>query len=103
VTGRETCGVWGAVPPGEHCDATGGQTMRLNIAELWAGSEPRAWDAGPVSPAPGILSATPQGADDAAERLLFEVRSFRRSSRSSARDLNALIRICLHAQIEVAW
>jgi hypothetical protein len=50
-----------------------------------------------------VLSATPQGAHEAAERLLLEVRNFRPERRGPAPGLLALIRICLLAQIDVMW
>ena len=50
-----------------------------------------------------ILSATPAGPDAAASRVLREIRGYRRSARSSARNLAAMIRIALLAQIDVLW
>jgi hypothetical protein len=50
-----------------------------------------------------ILSATPAGPEAAAQRVLREIRGYRRSTRSSARNLTAMIRIALLAQIDVFW
>ena len=50
-----------------------------------------------------ILSATPAGEDAAVRRVLREVRSYQPSARSSARNLAAMIRIALLAQIDVLW
>ena len=50
-----------------------------------------------------ILSATPAGEDAAMRRILREVRSYQPTERSSARNLAAMIRIVLLAQIDVLW
>jgi hypothetical protein len=50
-----------------------------------------------------VLSATPNGIPEAAERLLLEVRNYRSSTQTSAADLTTLIRIFLLAQIDAAW
>jgi hypothetical protein len=50
-----------------------------------------------------VLSATPDGKDAAASRLLREVRYYEPCPRSSARDLAAHIRIHLFAQVEIMW
>jgi Family of unknown function (DUF5715) len=50
-----------------------------------------------------ILSATPAGEDAAVRRVLREVRAYQPSARSSARNLAAMIRIALLAQIDVLW
>ena len=50
-----------------------------------------------------ILSATPAGEEAAVRRVLREVRSYQHSERSSARNLAAMIRIALLAQIDVLW
>jgi hypothetical protein len=50
-----------------------------------------------------VLSATPNGMDEAAGRLLREVRNYQPSTRSSAADLTAHVRIHLSAQIEIMW
>ena len=50
-----------------------------------------------------IFSATPAGPDAAARRVLREVRSYHHSSRSSATNLTAMIRIALLSQIDVLW
>ena len=50
-----------------------------------------------------ILSATPAGEDAAVRRVLREVRSYQYAARSSARNLAAMIRIALLAQIDVLW
>jgi hypothetical protein len=50
-----------------------------------------------------VLAATPNGMDEAAGRLLREVRDYQPSTRSSAADLGAHVRIHLFAQIEIMW
>jgi hypothetical protein len=50
-----------------------------------------------------VLAATPNGMDDAIDRVLREVRSYQPSARSSAGDLAAHARIHLFAQIEIMW
>lgn len=50
-----------------------------------------------------VLSATPKGLAGSVRQLAAEVRSFRPSSRSSAGDLLAIIRIYLFAQIDAMW
>lgn len=50
-----------------------------------------------------ILAATPSGADAAIRRVLREVREYRRSARSSAGNLAAMVRIALLAQIDAVW
>jgi Family of unknown function (DUF5715) len=50
-----------------------------------------------------IFSATPAGPDAAARRVLREVRSYHHSSRSSATNLTAMVRIALLSQIDVLW
>jgi hypothetical protein len=50
-----------------------------------------------------VLSATPSGPDAAIQRILRDVRSYRRRSRNSAGDLAAMIRITLQTQIDVLW
>ncbi|HSS12020.1 MAG TPA: hypothetical protein VLL25_19185, partial [Acidimicrobiales bacterium] len=50
-----------------------------------------------------VLSRVPGGTDGVAEGLLHEVRRYRPSSRSSARDLAALVRIYLLSQIDAVW
>jgi hypothetical protein len=50
-----------------------------------------------------VLAATPGGADEAAGRLLSEVRHYQPSARSSAADLAAHIRIHLFARIDIMW
>jgi hypothetical protein len=50
-----------------------------------------------------VLSATPSGPDAAIQRILRDVRSYRRRSQNSADDLAAMIRITLLTQIDVLW
>jgi hypothetical protein len=50
-----------------------------------------------------VLSAVPRGPDAAIRRVLNEVRTYRQSACSSARDLPAMIRIALLAQIDLLW
>ena len=50
-----------------------------------------------------VLSATPEGEDAAARRILREVRSYEPTERSSASNLAAMIRIVLLAQIDMLW
>jgi hypothetical protein len=50
-----------------------------------------------------VLSATPEGNDAAAQRLLREVRHYQPNIRSSATDLAAHIRIHLFALIDIMW
>jgi hypothetical protein len=50
-----------------------------------------------------VLAHTPDGAAGAIDRLLIEVSRFEPNSRSSARDLTALVRIFLLSQIDVLW
>lgn len=50
-----------------------------------------------------LLSATPDGIDQAMGKLLAEVEEFRPNTRSAAPDLGVLIRICLLAQIDASW
>jgi hypothetical protein len=50
-----------------------------------------------------VLRATPHGVSGATKRLMFEVRSYQPSARSSAADLTAQIRISLLAQIDAMW
>ena len=50
-----------------------------------------------------VLARLDGGADAAAERLLREIRQYQPSTRSSASDLPAFIRIHLLAQIDLAW
>lgn len=50
-----------------------------------------------------VLSATPEGSDAAAQRLLREVRHYQPNVRSSAKDLAAHIRIHLCALIDIMW
>lgn len=50
-----------------------------------------------------VLSATPEGSDAAAQRLLREVRHYQPNVRSSAKDLAAHIRIHLFALIDIMW
>jgi hypothetical protein len=50
-----------------------------------------------------VLSATPSGPDAAIQRILRDVRSYRRRSSNSAGDLAAMIRITLLTQIDVLW
>ena len=50
-----------------------------------------------------VLSAMPSGPDAAIQRVLQEVRTYRQSTRSSAGNLPAMIRIALLAQIDVLW
>jgi hypothetical protein len=50
-----------------------------------------------------VLSRVPGGADGVAQGLLHEVRRYRPSSRSSARDVAGLVRIYLLSQIDTAW
>lgn len=73
-----------------------------------AGSEPRLaeqilskrLDEDPIA---ALLSATPQGRDDASARLLVEVRDYRPNPCSSAGSLAGLVRISMLAQIDVLW
>jgi hypothetical protein len=50
-----------------------------------------------------VLSATPSGEDAAVRRVLREVRAYEYAARSSARNLGAMIRVALLAQIDVLW
>jgi hypothetical protein len=50
-----------------------------------------------------VLSATPSGPEAAIQRILRDVRSYRRRSQNSADDLAAMIRITLLTQIDVLW
>jgi hypothetical protein len=50
-----------------------------------------------------VLCAVPGGPDAVVSRTLREVRTFRRSPRSSAETLTAMIRIVLLAQIDQLW
>ena len=50
-----------------------------------------------------LLSAMPAGPSVAAERILAEIRGYHGSARSSARNLVAMVRIALLAQIDVFW
>jgi hypothetical protein len=50
-----------------------------------------------------VLAATPDGVAGAVKRLLFEVRNYQPSARSSAADLAAQIKISLLAQIDAMW
>jgi hypothetical protein len=50
-----------------------------------------------------ILGAVPGGPDAVIGRVLDEVRTYRRSPRSSADNLTAMIRIALLAQIDQLW
>ncbi|MBO0830706.1 MAG: hypothetical protein J2P28_00880 [Actinobacteria bacterium] len=50
-----------------------------------------------------VLSATPSGPEAAVDRILRDIRSYRRQSANSAGDLAAMIRITLLTQIDVLW
>ncbi|HXZ65953.1 MAG TPA: hypothetical protein VEH05_14515 [Streptosporangiaceae bacterium] len=50
-----------------------------------------------------VLSATPSGPEAAIQRILRDVRSYRRRSPNSAGDLAAMVRITLLTQIDVLW
>jgi hypothetical protein len=50
-----------------------------------------------------VLSAVPRGHQAAVRRVLNEIRTYRQSACSSARDLPAMIRIALLAQIDLLW
>jgi hypothetical protein len=50
-----------------------------------------------------VLAATPHGAAGAIKRLMFEVRNYQPSVRSSAADLTAQIKVALLAQIDAMW
>jgi hypothetical protein len=50
-----------------------------------------------------ILGAVPGGPDDVLGRVLHEMRSYRRSPRSSAENVAGMIRISLLAQIDQLW
>jgi hypothetical protein len=50
-----------------------------------------------------VLSAMPSGPDAAIQRVLREVRTYQQSTRSSAVNLAAMVRIALLAQIDVLW
>ncbi len=51
----------------------------------------------------GVLSHVPGGGDAAVASLLEDVDRFRPNSRSSARDLPALVRIYLLSQVDSVW
>ncbi|MGH3300330.1 MAG: hypothetical protein ACRDOK_01400 [Streptosporangiaceae bacterium] len=51
----------------------------------------------------GVLSSLDGGADDAASRLIHEIRNYQPSVRSSARDLSAFVRIFLLSLIDSVW
>jgi hypothetical protein len=50
-----------------------------------------------------VLSAMPSGPDAAIQRVLREIRIYRKSEHSSAGNLTAMVRIALLAQIDVLW
>ncbi len=50
-----------------------------------------------------VLGAVPGGPDAVVDRVLGEARTYRRSPRSSADNLTAMIRIALLAQIDQLW
>ena len=50
-----------------------------------------------------VVDHTPQGSAGALDRLLLEVRGYRRTGRGSAISLAALLRISLLAQIDALW
>ncbi|MFC7546541.1 hypothetical protein [Plantactinospora sp. GCM10030261] len=50
-----------------------------------------------------VLRATPDGPDDAVDRLLREIADYRPNARSSATDLLAMVRIFLLSRIDVLW
>ena len=50
-----------------------------------------------------VLAGTPHGIPGAVKRLMFEVRNYEPSARSSAADLTAQIRVSLLAQIDAMW
>jgi hypothetical protein len=76
----------GYTGPGDLAKAERVLTERIGTAQLTA-----------------VLSATPEGTDAAAQRLLREVRHYQPNVRSSARDLAAHIRIHLFALIDIMW
>ena len=50
-----------------------------------------------------VLSVTPSGAEAATQRILRDVRSYRRLSPNSAGDLVDMVRVTLLTQIDVLW
>ena len=50
-----------------------------------------------------VLSATPSGPEAAIQRILRDVRAYRRQSVNSADNLLAMVRIALLTQIDVLW
>jgi hypothetical protein len=54
-------------------------------------------------PFAAVLAATPAGRDGTIAQLLFEVRNFERSSRSTASGVAGHVRLVLLTQIEVIW
>ncbi len=54
-------------------------------------------------PFAAVFAATPAGRDSTIAQLLFEVRNFERSSRSTASGVAGHVRLVLLTQIEVVW
>jgi len=50
-----------------------------------------------------VLTETPHGISGAVKRLMFEVRNYQPSVRSSAADLTVQVRVALLAQIDAMW